>query len=89
MKANVPSFLIECLVYNVANEHFTVAGDNRYERIKRVLKEIQKQLNSGVLYSLFLMEVNGIKPLFASGQAWTLQEARTFVDLTIAHLGDD
>lgn len=84
----VPSFLIECLVYNVANEHFTVPGDDRYDRVKRVLREIQKLLSGGVLSSFFLMEVNGIKTLFYDGQSWTLQDAKSFVDLAIAHLGD-
>jgi hypothetical protein len=88
IRTKVPSFLVECLVYNIADEHFTVPGDDRYARVKRVLTEIHRKLNGGILAPYLMMEVNGIKHLFCDGQAWTVQEAQNFVRLAIAHLGE-
>ena len=89
LKQKVPSFLIECLVYNVADKHFIVAGDDRYARVKRVLQEIYSSLNAGILSPYFMMEVNGIKSLFGQGQAWSVEDAQSFVAMALAHLGED
>jgi hypothetical protein len=88
LTARVPSFLIECLVYNVADKHFLAEGETRYDRVKRVLTEIGRQLNVGILSPFLMVEVNGIKSLFGEGQAWTVEDARTFIKLAVTHLGD-
>jgi hypothetical protein len=36
LKARVPSFLIECLVYAVEDEYFRVLADDRYGRVCRI-----------------------------------------------------
>ncbi|RVJ16179.1 hypothetical protein [Sinorhizobium medicae] len=81
----VPSFLVECLVYLVEDQHFLYSED-RYDRVKRILRrslEIVSQ-DGPVLYSL--REINGIKPLFGV-QAWTVEKARRFLASAISHLG--
>jgi len=40
LRDKVPSFLVECLVYLVEDPYFTVASDDRYERVTRVLNRL-------------------------------------------------
>lgn len=87
LSRRIPSFLIECLVYIVEDVHFLVETDDRYIRIKRVLTRVAQLLNSG-LFTWTLTEINGIKPLFGDGQAWTLGQAQDFVSRALTHLGD-
>lgn len=86
----VPSFLIECLVYLVEDDYFTFDGDDRYGRVKRVLERaLWIVLNGkGVIPINPLYEINGVKALFESGQAWTKADAIAFLSVAIAHLGD-
>ncbi|MEK1930254.1 MAG: hypothetical protein AAAC47_10805 [Pararhizobium sp.] len=86
LKEKVPSFLIECLVYLVEDAYFTVLDDDRYDRVRRVLARIKAILAHPT--APYLSEINGIKQLFAPGQAWTLETARSFVDRALIHLGD-
>jgi len=81
----VPSFLVECLVYLVEDGYFTVASDDRYERVSRVLNRLAEFL-ANPLIACTKYEINGIKPLFGRGQAWTLDAARNFANLAISHL---
>lgn len=85
LRAKIPSFLVECLVYLVEDGYFTVLGDDRYDRVRRVARRLQAVLRapSGVL-----REINELKPLFTSDQAWTYQDACQFADALVAHLGD-
>jgi len=87
LKVEVPSFLVECLVYLAEDQYFTVESDDRYDRVKRVLRRVSEILDGG-LYVFILNEINGIKPLFGSDQAWTLDNARSFVKSAVGHLGD-
>src|SRR5262249_41085555 len=41
----VPSFLVECLVYAVEDSYFLVETDDRYDRLLRVVTRIHEQLN--------------------------------------------
>lgn len=81
----VPSFLIECLVYRVEDEFFVVPCDDRYDRVRRVLLRIRDQLAND-LYSMFMFEINDVKPLFANTQPWTVGDVRTFVAAALARL---
>lgn len=83
----VPSFLIECLVYCVEDEYFKVEGDDRFSRVQRVLRRISDKIAS-VLSAACLCEINGIKPLFGSGQAWTHGDAQRFVHAALHHMGN-
>jgi hypothetical protein len=82
----VPSFLVECLVYLAEDEFFTVPGDDRYGRVKRVLQRV-KELITGPRVG-GLLEINDRKFLFHPTQGWQLKDAQEFVALALAHLGD-
>lgn len=84
---NVPSFVIECLVYVVEDEHFLVPGDDRYSRVRRVALRIQQLLGAPQVAAR-LTEINEIKLLFHADQAWTYSAALTFVNAVVAHLGN-
>ncbi len=80
----VPSFLVECLIYLADDGCFTVATDDRYDRVRRVLVDALEKVRTVPV----LNEVNDIKPLFGSGQAWTRQDAIAFLEAALAHLGN-
>ncbi|MGJ5204370.1 hypothetical protein [Bradyrhizobium sp. HKCCYLR20261] len=82
----VPSFLIECLVYLVEDEYFTVQGDDRYGRTQRILRRLDAILKNS-LSPIWLREINGVKLLFGSEQAWTYSTATSFVAAALVHLG--
>ncbi|GEO17872.1 hypothetical protein MAE02_55680 [Microvirga aerophila] len=86
----VPSFLIECLVYRVEDVYFTWIGDDRYDRVRRVLARALDIVegSQGALYPLSINEINDVKPLFGDGQAWTRQDAIAFLRAALTHLGD-
>lgn len=85
LRGTVPSFLVECLVYLVEDRYFTDASDDRYGRVSRVLNRLAEILaNPLIAYTSY--EINGIKSLFGGGQAWTLDTARNFVNLAVAHI---
>ena len=86
LRYNVPSFLLECLVYLVEDRYFTDASDDRYGRVSRVLNRLTEILaNPLIAYTSY--EINGIKLLFAGGQGWSLETARNFVSLAVSHIG--
>lgn len=80
----VPSFLVECLVYEVEDAYFLVDDDDRYDRFCRIVHRIRELL---IIRPGEMLEVNGYKYLFRNGQAWSLADARTFIDTAIDHLG--
>ena len=80
----VPSFLVECLVYVVEDFHFLQAED-RYTRLVRVLRRIRGKLGDAAWVAT-ATEVNEIKFLFNPAQAWSLADARGFVDAALARL---
>lgn len=87
------SFLVESLVYNCPNElfHHTVIYDDVVAALGRLSAALQGQLRTSLLglfaYDDHWMEVNGVKPLFAAEQAWTVQSAAQFVAAARAYLG--
>lgn len=88
LEERVPSFLIECLVYLVEDHHF-VYNEDRYGRVKRILSRVSEILSQGGFLSQYmLLEINGVKPLFGGGQAWTLEKAQRFVNSALRHLGN-
>lgn len=76
-KGSVPSFLIECLVYEVEDEHFLVEADDRYDRLLRIVRRINERLNDQS-WVANATEINGIKFLFRSWQPWTVDAAKAF-----------
>lgn len=81
----VPSFLVECLVYLVEDRYFTDPSDDRHGRVSRVLNRLAETL-ANPLTAFISYEINGIKPLFGGGQAWTIDTARNFVTLAVSHI---
>lgn len=79
-----PSFLVECLVYSVEDSHFLVEED-RYDRLRRICRRIQAMLYDSQV-ATGLCEINDIKFLFHVSQAWTLDQAKVFIDAAIARL---
>ncbi len=79
-----PSFLVECLIYLADDWCFTVATDDRYDRVRRVLANALEK----VCTVQSLNEVNEIKPLFGAGQAWARKDAIAFLEAALAHLGN-
>jgi hypothetical protein len=76
-KGGVPSFLVECLVYGVEDDHFLVEWDSRYERLRRVVARMDAQVNVAA-WSSAAREINNVKPLFGPHQPWTLETAQRF-----------
>jgi hypothetical protein len=87
-----PSFLIECLVYNCPNALFGASAI--YNDVLAVLHDLRLGLPDPAAGATLLSmprwalwtEVNEIKPLFSSNQAWTVAEATEFVDSAITYL---
>jgi len=81
---NIPSFLIECLVWNAPNEGFNhdlYTADVQYvlaNTFNKTLDEIQcKEWG----------EVNELKYLFRSGQPWTREQAHRFLSAAWDYIG--
>jgi hypothetical protein len=73
----VPSFLIESLVFNVTD--YTFQHANYYDDVREVLAYLYKALLENEESALWT-EVNGIKYLFHPSQKWTRGQAFSFVD---------
>ena len=81
----VPSFLIECLVYLVPDSAFLVEEDDRFDRILRVLDELENMVSDAAMVQN-ATELNGIKYLFHPSQPWTVADAKAFVAAAKARL---
>jgi hypothetical protein len=81
----VPSFLVESLVYLVPDSAFVAEDDDRYGRMLRVLGELDILLAHAATVQN-ATEMNGIKYLFHSSQPWTVADARAFVVAAKARL---
>ncbi|MBI3781933.1 MAG: nucleotidyltransferase [Deltaproteobacteria bacterium] len=80
----IPSFLIECLVWNVPNNlfvHDTYAGD-----VRKALIHLYQQTKDDSPCSEW-GEVSECKYLFRSGQPWTRVQANAFVVAAWQYLG--
>lgn len=81
---NIPSFLIECLIWNVPNEgfgHETYTADVRY-----VLAHLCNETRADADCSDW-KEVNGFKFLFHSSQPWTRSNANSFLNSAWNYVG--
>lgn len=74
--ANVPSFLIESLVWNVPNSQF--GTDSYYEDLRNVIVAAYQATKTDEACKE-LTEVNGIKYLFHPNQGWTRVQANEFL----------
>ena len=80
----IPSFLNECLVWNVPNEGF--GHDTYKEDVRYVIAHLWN--NTGTVESCGEWgEINELKYLFRSGQPWTREQANTFLLAAWAYVG--
>lgn len=84
--AELPSFLMECLVYNVPNDHF----NHIYylDDMRNVLATIFNETLPSGNYSDWV-EVSERKWLFNQAQAWTYQQAHELADVAWDYIGFD
>lgn len=80
-----PSFLVECLTYAVEDDYFNVEADDHYDRSLRILKRMRALLTDDN-WVRTATEINEIKFLFHADQAWTLDDAKVFVNSAIARI---
>lgn len=81
---SIPSYLIECLVWNVPNEAF---GHNSYrEDVRSTLAHLWNNTRNLENYKEW-GEINELKYLFRSSQNWTCDQAHKFLDAAWNHIG--
>ncbi|WP_420638935.1 hypothetical protein [Candidatus Poriferisocius sp.] len=78
-----PSWLVECLVYNVPNSVFDSPSNyvNVFSTLLWLSKELESTTGRGEWH-----EVNELKYLFASTQPWSIQDAQSFVSQAMRFL---
>ncbi|MGH7616006.1 MAG: nucleotidyltransferase domain-containing protein [Gemmatimonadaceae bacterium] len=81
----VPSYLMECLLWNVPDEHYRNA--RFFEDVRDALLYLYDQLNAADGSLQDWLEVNGIKYLFRPAQPWTREIALNFVRAAWAYVG--
>jgi hypothetical protein len=81
-----PSYLIECLVYNVPNENFGKL--NMLWDFRAVLAYICNETSAADRCSQWV-EVNELKYLFRNSQKWTWQQAHQFAIVAWIYVGFD
>lgn len=79
----IPSFLIECLVWNVPDYVFTTEG--YVDTVEGVLAHIAVETVDDSKCSEWA-EVNDLKYLFRAGQPWTREAAQTWVQQAWSYL---
>lgn len=80
---NVPSFLIECLVWNVPD--LLLLGNNWTERVKSAMLVIHDQIQKG--NHTEWGEVSELKYLFCGAQPWRPETATKFIGAAWNYLG--
>lgn len=75
---NVPSYLLECLVWNTPNPCFN--HDTWEDRLQSVLRFLWQNTKEDSLCSNWL-EVDAVKYLFHVSQPWTRQQAHDFINV--------
>ncbi len=80
----IPSYLIECLAWNVPNEDF---GNDKYAAdVQNALAHLYSNMATDKQCGQWL-EVNGIKYLFHWAQPWTRQRALEFIGAAWNYIG--
>lgn len=83
-EANIPSYLIECLVWNVPNVEFF--HDSLYQNLRQILFYLWDKTRTNETCSKW-GEVNELKYLFSTSQPWTFQQAHNFILATWKYIG--
>lgn len=82
--ANIPSYLIECLVWNVPNEGF--GHESFYQDLRYILVYLWDKTRKDETCSEW-REVNELKYLFRITQPWTFQQAHNFILAAWKYIG--
>jgi hypothetical protein len=82
----IPSFLIECLVWNVPNDRFN-HKDSYYEDMKAVLTFVYNATKSADAGCMEWHEESDLKWLFKGEKGWTREEANAFILGAWRHVG--
>ncbi|MDR0967749.1 MAG: hypothetical protein LBL75_02870 [Rickettsiales bacterium] len=77
---DIPSFLIECMVYNVDNSLIMDSSKNYLGKARNIVEAWSRYLRTNP--SSFV-ELNEIKLLFSSIQKWTIDDAKAFTEKMI------
>lgn len=83
--AALPSYFIECLVWNVPNE--TLLQGNQYEGFETVLWYLYDRLDEKNFNAENWEEPNSLKWLFPRNSKWTPQQGQDLSVVTLAYLG--
>lgn len=81
----LPSFLIECLVYLVEDDFF-IQNETRLPRLRRILTRLDTLL-ADANWVTTAVEINHAKPLFYPAQPWNIEAVRACVKICIMRLG--
>lgn len=81
---DLPSYFVECLVYNIPDEYF--GFDNYIDDLRNVLAIIYNA-TANLQRCEYWMEVNEIKYLFHSSQNWSYSDAHDFADKAWDYVG--
>jgi len=82
----IPSFLIECLVFNAPDSCFNQGDDGYVEDVRCVISELWTRTKPGGDAVQKMVEVNYRKWLFRSGQAWKVETVHEFLLEAWRHL---
>ncbi len=80
----IPSYLLECLVWNAPNWCFQ--GDAWVDRVQSVLRFLWQNTNEAALCRKWC-EVDNIKYLFHISQPWSRQQAHSIIDAIWDYVG--
>lgn len=80
----IPSYLVECLVWNVPDEKF--GHDNYVDDMRSILSHTYNSMLKLDIYGEW-GEVNELKYLFRRNQPWNVDQARAFVDAAWNYVG--
>jgi len=81
----IPSFFIECLVFNAPDDSFNQATETYYDDTRKVLAWLWNRIDKNEHRDF--KEVSGMKWLFRSGQAWTPEQAKSFLGAAWTYIG--
>lgn len=82
----VPSFLIECLVYNCPDTCFNLEAGSYYKDVQAVVQHAWNKTKDDAA-AASLVEVSHLKPLFGAHQGWTRAHAHDFLLRAWQHVG--
>lgn len=85
LKKALPSYFMECLVYNAADHLFNSANDDLETSFGKVLNNIAVKLDSDNDFPM--VEPNELKYLFRGDKKWTIAEGKELIARTQTMMG--